>query len=81
MEALDNAWYGPRKLLTDLAQTIQACHLCTFNVPAIFWGGHPYIWRTTVRHDDIKNEVYINKFHMNKGYSTQPSEIVWLMIL
>ena len=32
-------------------QTFRACHLCTFNVAAIFFRGHPYIWRTTVRHD------------------------------
>ena len=24
----------------------QACHLCTFNVAAIFFRGHPYTWRT-----------------------------------
>ena len=27
------------------------CHLCTFNVAAIFFLGHPYIWHTTVCHD------------------------------
>ena len=32
-------------------QAFRACHLCTFNVAAIFFRGHPYIWRTTVRHD------------------------------
>ena len=25
--------------------------MCTFNVAAIFFRGHPYIWRTTVHHD------------------------------
>ena len=37
--------------LTNLTQTFQACHLCTFNVATIFLGGHPYIWCTTVCHD------------------------------
>ena len=54
MEALDNAWYGSWRPLTNLTQTFRACHLCTFNVAAIFWGGHPYIWRATVRHDNIQ---------------------------
>ena len=43
METLDNAWYGSLRPLTNLTQTFRACHLCTFNVAAIFWGGHPYI--------------------------------------
>ena len=34
-------------------QTFQVYHLRTFNVAAIFLGGHPYIWRTTVRHDNL----------------------------
>ena len=51
MEALGNAWYGSWSPLNNLTQTFQACHLCTFNVAAIFFRGHPYIWRTTVRHD------------------------------
>ena len=28
-------------------------HLCTFNVAATFFRGHPYIWSTTVRHDRV----------------------------
>ena len=27
--------------------------MCTFNVAAICFRGHPYIWRTTVRHDTL----------------------------
>jgi len=50
MEALGNVWYGSRRPLTNLTQTFQACHLCTFNMAAIFVQGHPYIWRTTIRH-------------------------------
>ena len=53
MEVLDNAWYGSWRPLTNLTQTFRACHLCTFNVAAIFFRGHPYIWRTTVRHDTL----------------------------
>ena len=45
MEALDNAWYGSWRPLTNLTQTFRAYHLRTLNVAAI------YIWRTTVRHD------------------------------
>ena len=52
MEALDNACYGSWRPLTNLTQTFRACHLRTFNVAAIFFRGHPYIWRTTVRHDE-----------------------------
>ena len=29
---------------------VKGCHLCTFNVAAIF-SGHPYIWRTTACRD------------------------------
>ena len=28
----------------------------TFNVAAIFTRGHPYIWRTTVRHDTVRHD-------------------------
>ena len=41
MEALDNAWYGSWRLLTNLTKTFQACHLFTFNVAAIFLGVIP----------------------------------------
>ena len=51
MEALDNAWCGSWWPLTNVTQTFRACHLCTFNMAAIFFRGHPYIWRITVRHD------------------------------
>ena len=51
MEVLDNARYGSWRLLTNLTQTFWVCHLCTFNVAAIFIRGHPYIWRNTVRRD------------------------------
>ena len=44
MEALGNAWYGWWKPLTDLTQTFRVFHLCTFNVAAFFFRGHPYIW-------------------------------------
>ena len=54
MEALGNAWYGSWRPLTNLTETFRACHLCTFNVAAILFRGHPYIWRTTVRHDDVR---------------------------
>ena len=30
---------------------ISSVSFVTFNVAAIFFQGHPYIWRTTVRHD------------------------------
>ena len=39
METLDNAWYGSWRPLTNLTKTFRACHLCTFNVATIFWGG------------------------------------------
>ena len=41
MEALGNAWYGSWRPLTNLMQTIRVCHLCTFNVAAIFFGAIP----------------------------------------
>ena len=59
MEALDNVWYGSWRPLTYLTRTFRACHLCTLNVAAIFFRGHPYIWRTTVRHDTS---------HLHYGY-------------
>ena len=34
----------------------RAYHLCTFNVAAIFFRGHPYIWRTTVLHDSLPEQ-------------------------
>ena len=37
--------------LTNLTYKFRACHLSTFNVAAIFFRGHPYIWRTTIHHD------------------------------
>ena len=42
-----------------LLQIYMACYLCTFNVAAIFFRGHPYIWRTTVRHDKILRPVQL----------------------
>ena len=51
MEALGNAWYGSWRPLTNLTQTFQVCHLCTFNVATIFFQGNHYIWHTTVRHN------------------------------
>ena len=42
MEALDNVWYGSWRPLTNVTQTVQACHLCTFNMATIFWWCHPY---------------------------------------
>ena len=60
MEVLDNAWCGSWRPLTNLTQTFRVCHLCTFNVAAIFFRGHPYIWRTTVPHDiNHGKEVYM----------------------
>ena len=58
MEALDNAWYGSWRPLTNLTQTFRACHLRTFNVAAIFFGAIPtygvlpyaMIWKSTVQH-------------------------------
>ena len=41
MEALDNAWYGLWRPLTNIMQTFRACHLCTFNVATIFFGAIP----------------------------------------
>ena len=41
--------------LTNLSQTFEACH---FNVATFFswgWGGHPYIWHTTVRYEVTVN--------------------------
>ena len=46
MEALDNTWSGSWRPLINLTYKFQACHLCTFNVAAIFFRGHPYILRT-----------------------------------
>ena len=53
MEALNNAWYGSWRLLTNLTQAFQVCHLCTFNVGAIFFGVIPTY---SVRHD-IFNQI------------------------
>ena len=33
--------------------TLEERNMCTFNVAAIFFRGHPYIWRTTVRHNNV----------------------------
>ena len=41
MEALSNTWYGSWRPLNNLTQVFQACHLCTFNVAAIFSGPIP----------------------------------------
>ena len=41
MEVLSNAWYGSWRPLTNLTETFRACHLCTFNVAAIFGGAIP----------------------------------------
>ena len=46
MEALGNARYGSWRPLINLTQTFQVCNLST----PPFFGGHPYIWCTTVRH-------------------------------
>ena len=35
---------------------LRACPLCTFNVAAIFFRGHPYVWRTTVLHDSLPEQ-------------------------
>ena len=37
MEALDNTWSGSWRPLINLTYKFQACHLCTFNVAAIFF--------------------------------------------
>ena len=56
MEALDNAWYGSWRPLTNLMERV-ICALLMWP-PFFFWGGrggeggHSYIWRTTVHHDD-----------------------------
>ena len=41
MEALGNAWYDSWRPWNNLTQTFQVCHLCTFNVAAIFFGAIP----------------------------------------
>ena len=41
MEALDNAWSGSWRPLTNLTYTFRVCHLCTFNVAPIFFGVIP----------------------------------------
>ena len=66
-EAHDNAWHGSWRPLTNLTQTFWACHLCTFNVTSIFFQGHPYIWRTTVRHEK-RSRCYAN---------TKPHQLFW----
>ena len=53
MEALDNAWYGSWRQLTDLTQSFRVCHFVHFQCGRHFFPGHPYIWRTTVRHDTL----------------------------
>ena len=58
MEALDNAWYGSWRPWTNLMQTFRACHLYTFNVAAILFRGHPYIWRSIVR-QDIRTKIKV----------------------
>ena len=46
-EALDNAWYGSLRPLTNLTQTFQACHLRTFNLGASFFPSlHMVYYRT-----------------------------------
>ena len=47
VNTLNNAWSGSWRPLTNLTYKFRACHLCTFNMAAIFFRGHPYIWRTT----------------------------------
>ena len=75
MEALDNAWYGSWRPLTNLTQTFWACHLCTFNVAAIFFRGHHYICRTyTVRHDKHAGCVFTDK---QGQHETRFSLCVW----
>ena len=70
MEALDNAWYGSLRPLTNLTQTFQACHLCTFNVAAIFFfRGHPYIWRTTIRRDKSRISLHAPGWLLHRYYS------------
>ena len=49
---------------------IQECHLRTFNVATIFFRGHPYIWHTTICHD---NGYYIFKSYNGSFVSSQDS--------
>ena len=39
VEALDNAWSGSWRPLTNLTCKFWACHLCIFNVATIFFSG------------------------------------------
>ena len=57
VETLDNDWWGLYRPLSNLMQTFRACHLWTFNVAAILFWGHPYIWRTTIHHDTCSLEI------------------------
>ena len=70
MEALDNVWYGSWRPLTYLTRTFRACHLCTLNVAAIFFRGHPYIWRTTVRHDTVRHDNEVSYEYANLVMNT-----------
>ena len=84
MEALGNVWYGLWRPLTNLMQTFQACQLCTFNVAAIFFSffflfffqGHPYIWRTTVRHDKAY-PIFLHGDHINDYFTRWPCKLTW----
>ena len=51
IEALDNVWYGSWRPLTNLTQTFQVPLLCPFNVAAIFFQGHTYMWCSTIWHN------------------------------
>ena len=58
MEAFGNAWYGSWRPLTNLTQTYRACHLCTFNVAAIFFRAIHTYGVTTVCHDNYRTPWY-----------------------
>ena len=40
-----------KSLSQTLGQSFEHITLYTYNGAAIFWGGHPYIWSTTVLHN------------------------------
>ena len=74
MEALDNAWYGSWRPLTNLTQTIWVCHLCTFNVAVIFFRTIP-TYGVLLYHDSIcSNWFSINsKWVMWQSYNSLTS--------
>ena len=48
---------------------ISSVSFVTFNVAATFFRGHPYIWRTTVRHDSLLILTSVDASHFGASLS------------